>query len=140
MMEEKLKKLKLEAMKVKDELAKNLYGVALGEIQLAQSNKDLTEDEKVKIVQKVRGVCHNNATKYGDEDGYKEAELLDAILPKMLSREELVDAVIVIIGLGKLEGMTDNVGRCTGAVNKILKGQGLHFNGGDVKSILDGLL
>lgn len=140
-MKNKLKKLKLDAMKSGDKFASTLYSVVLGEIQLVESKKDLTDDQAVKIVQKFRQSCWDNYTKFGVETGKAEAELLDAILPKMMSRDELAIEIEIIINDGLIsDDMSKNVGRCTGVVNKILKGKDLNFNGRDVKSILDEVL
>jgi hypothetical protein len=131
---EDIKKRTLEAMKAKDEVARDVLRLAAGEIQMTEvrANKELSEDEAVAVVRKL--VKSNEETlshASGDraEALKKEIAVLTEILPKAMSIDDLVKA---------LEGQKDairaagNDGQATGVAMKHLKASGLSANGKDV--------
>ena len=139
-MVEKLKSLKLEAMRNGQSAESTMYGVVLGEIQLATSRKELTEDQIVKLVRKYRDSCNDNWLKYGLVNRLAEVELLDdvlPVLPVMISRDYLASLIRLIIGSGRLDDFRDNLGRCTGEVIRSLKIEQINFNAGDIRGILE---
>lgn len=135
----KIKKLRMQAMKSRNQLAKDLWTTLLGEIQLASSKKDLTDDQVLKIVQKFRASCNENFVAHGIESAGEEVKLLDSILPVMMSRDDLKSAIEKLIESGTVS-IGDHIGKATGMVIKNLKQQKINFNGGEVKSILEELM
>ncbi|MGD0530574.1 MAG: GatB/YqeY domain-containing protein [Polyangiaceae bacterium] len=90
------------AMQARDPVAKNILGLALGEIQTAEAraNRALTEDEATAVVRKLvksneETLAH--ATQATDEaratELRREIEVLASLLPKALSLEAVVEAL-----------------------------------------------
>jgi uncharacterized protein YqeY len=91
------------AMQARDPVAKNILGLALGEIQTAEAraNRALTDDEAVAVVRKL--VKSNEETLAhaaqaadggtGAAELRRELEVLSALLPKALSLEAVVEAL-----------------------------------------------
>lgn len=89
---EKIKEQLLEARKAKNELAKNVLSVALGDIQTQQGkaaqNGAMTEQQCERIVQKM--INSNQETMDAMTKKLRmENEILAALLPKTLSRLEM---------------------------------------------------
>ena len=96
---QKIEEKLLEARKSKNELAKNILSVALGDIQTQEARagqKEMVDQQAEKIVQKI--IKSNNETmeaaaKSGLQEVLKklgtENEILIALLPKDCNREEL---------------------------------------------------
>ena len=93
--------------KIKDDFQKSrksknkerslLLSVVLGEIDRAPS-KNLTNDDIVKIIKKIQ----SDALLTGKD---KEAKMLAKYLPQMLTKEELTNAINIIIRNNDLKGM-----------------------------------
>lgn len=132
-----IKKQVLEAMKAKDTVAKDVLRVAQGDIELAETRqgKALSEAEEEKIVRKL--IKSNQETIEHTQDHEKveklnrEIEILEALLPKMLSVGEIVTALGPVEADIKAAG---NDGQATGVAMKHLKSQGLAVDGKDVSS------
>jgi uncharacterized protein YqeY len=133
MLVDELKKRITQAMKDKDEVAKDVLRVALGEIQTQEhrTNKTATEDEAVAIVRKlVKSNEETMAASSGERAATlkREIELLSALLPKRMTVDEIALA---------LEPQRDAIraakgdGQATGIAMKHLKASGASFDGTD---------
>lgn len=127
----------IEAMKAKDTVAKDVLRVAQGDIELAETRagKPLSEVEQEKIVRKLIKSNQETLAAVRDEAGkaklVREIELLEALLPKMLSVEEIAAALAPVADDIKAAG---NDGQATGVAMKHLKPQGLAVDGKDVSA------
>ena len=121
-----------EAMRGKDEVAKNIYRLAYSEVQLAstRSGKDVTDDEAIAIVKKL--VKSNEetlavATEAAQREALaREIALLTAMLPKTLGVPEIVAALAPVADAIKAAG---NDGQATGVAMKHLKSAGASVDG-----------
>jgi uncharacterized protein len=121
-----------EALRAKDEVAKNIYRLAYSELQLAsaRSGKDASDDDAVAILKKL--VKANEETfAVAADAGQREAltreiELLAALLPKTLGVVEVVAALTPVVDAIKAAG---NDGQATGVAMKHLKSTGASVDG-----------
>ena len=121
-----------EALRAKDEVAKNIYRLAYSELQLAsaRSGKDASDDDAVAILKKL--VKANEETfAVAADAGQREAltreiELLAALLPKTLGVAEVVAALAPVVDAVKAAG---NDGQATGVAMKHLKSTGASVDG-----------
>jgi len=121
-----------EAIRGKDEVAKNIYRLAYSEVQLAsaRSGKDVTDDEAIAILKKL--VKSNEetlavATEAAQREALaREIALLTAMLPKTLGVPEIVAALAPVAGAIKAAG---NDGQATGVAMKHLKSTGASVDG-----------
>lgn len=121
-----------EAMRGKDEVAKNIYRLAYSEMQLAsaRSGKDVGDDEAVAILKKL--VKSNEETLAVATDAAqrealaREVALLDAMLPKTLDVHEIMTALGPVAEAIKAAG---NDGQATGVAMKHLKSTGAAVDG-----------
>ena len=121
----------LEARKAKNEIAKNILSVALGDIQTqagrAGQKGEITEQQAEKIIQKL--IKSNQETLLAMvkaesagatlpvEKLQKENEILKTLLPKACSREEIKNHLIIVADKLK-EAKSD--GQATGLAMKEL--------------------
>lgn len=130
-----IKKQVIEAMKARDTVAKDVLRVAQGDIELAETRqgKDLTEDQQQQIVRKLIKSNQETLSATGDaavtEKLNTEITILEALLPSMLSVEEIMAALAPVVDGIKAAG---NAGQATGVAMKHLKPQGLAVDGKDV--------
>jgi hypothetical protein len=135
MLIDEIKKRSMQAMKDKDDLARDVLRVALGEIQTAEAraNRPLTDEEAVVFVRKL--VKSNEETlALGGENAQaatlrRENEVLGALLPKTLSVAQIVEALASQVEAIKA---AKNDGQATGVAMKHLKTTGASFEGNDV--------
>jgi uncharacterized protein YqeY len=121
-----------EAMRSKDEVAKNIYRLAYSEMQLAsaRSGKDVSDDEANAILKKL--VKSNEetlavATEAAQREALaREIALLTAMLPKTLGVPEIVTALAAVTDAIKAAG---NDGQATGVAMKHLKSTGASVDG-----------
>jgi len=124
-----------DAVKEKDEVARDVLRLAIGEIQTAEAraSRPLTDEEAAAVLKKL--VKADEETLAADPDGPRAAALkhelavLNALLPKGLGVPEIVAALAAqheAIKAAKNDGMA------TGIAMKQLKGAGLAVDGGDV--------
>jgi uncharacterized protein YqeY len=121
-----------DAMRGRDDVAKNIYRLAYSETQLAsaRSGKTVTEDEAVAILKKL--VKSNEETlAVATEPAQKEAlsrenTLLAALLPKALDVPEIVAALAPVADAIKAAG---NDGQATGVAMKQLRSTGASVDG-----------
>jgi uncharacterized protein YqeY len=121
-----------EAMRGKDEVAKNIYRLAYSEMQLAsaRSGKDVNDDEAIAILKKL--VKSNEetlavATEAAQKEPLaREIALLTAMLPKTLRVPEIVAALAPVADAIRAAG---NDGQATGVAMKHLKSAGSSVDG-----------
>jgi uncharacterized protein YqeY len=129
---DELKARMSEALRGKDEVAKNIYRLAYSEMQLAsaRSSKDVDDDEAIAILKKL--VKSNEETLAVATEGAqrealaREIALLTAILPKTLSVAEIVAALAPVSESVRGAG---NDGQATGVAMKHLKSTGASVDG-----------
>jgi uncharacterized protein YqeY len=121
-----------EALRGKDEVAKNIYRLAYSEMQLAsaRSRKDVNDDEAIAILKKL--VKSNEetlavATEAAQREALaREIALLTAMLPKTLGVPEIVAALAPVAEAVRAAG---NEGQATGVAMKHLKSTGASVDG-----------
>jgi hypothetical protein len=128
-------KLRLKAaMKARNAVEKEILRVALGEIQTmeARSSEVLSEEQAVGIVRKL--VKSNEETKANASDADRvileeEIEILQSLLPRSLSVDEIAEA---LSSIGEqLKGAKAD-GPAVGMAMKELKARGANVEGKDV--------
>ena len=135
MLVDELKKRITQAMKERDDVAKNILRLALGEIQTAEAraSRAVTDDEAVAIVRKL--VKSNEETLGLTADGpqavmlRKEIELLASLLPKTMSVDDIVAA---LASEAEAIKAAKSDGQATGVAMKHLKSSGASAAGNDV--------
>jgi uncharacterized protein YqeY len=124
MIAEEIKKQMMSAMKARDEIARNVLGVARGEIQTseARANRPLTEDEAVAVVRKLLKSNEETLAAAPDATGAVALRAENAILAALLPAKLGVDGI-----LAALESQRDAIraaktdGQATGVAMKHLK-------------------
>jgi uncharacterized protein len=136
MIAEELKKQMMSAMKSRDEVAKNVLGVARGEIQTAEAraNRPLTEDEAIAVVRKLLKSNEETLAAAPDAAGAATLRTENALLSALLPAKMGVDGIVAA-----LESQREAIraaksdGQATGVAMKHLKGAGVGgVDGGDV--------
>jgi uncharacterized protein YqeY len=124
-----------EAMKAKDEVAKSILRLALGEIQLAESRgASLDEAGRQKIVRKL--IASNEATLESTTDEAARARIetenriLSDLLPEQLTVEGIVELLEPV--RPQIVGAPAD-GAAMGVAMKHLKASGAPVDGGDVR-------
>ena len=121
-----------EALRAKDEVAKNIYRLAYSELQLAsaRSGKDASDDDAVAILKKLVKANEETLAVAADagqrEALTREIELIAALLPKTLGVTEVVAALAPVVDAIKAAG---NDGQATGVAMKHLKSTGASVDG-----------
>ena len=134
MLVDDLKKRITQAMKDRDEVAKDVLRVALGEIQTQEhrANAPMSDEDAVAVVRKlVKSNEETLASSTGERAAIlkRENEILAALLPKRMTVDEIA---------GALASQRDAIraaksdGQATGVAMKHLKATGASFDGGDV--------
>lgn len=124
-----------QAVREKDDVARDVLRLALGEVQMAEvrSGKPQGDDEVAAIVRKL--VKSNEETLAAAADGpqapalRREIEVLAALLPKGMSVDDLVAALAPV---AEAIRAAKNDGAATGVAMKHLKAAGGTFSGQDV--------
>jgi uncharacterized protein len=122
-----------EAMKSKDQIALTALRAVKSAILIAQTEsgakEDLTEDQELKILQKLVKQRKDSAAIYLEQDRkdlalpeIDEAEVINQFLPEALTDEEIEKVVVATIEQIGAEGMKD-MGKVMGMVSKELTGQ-----------------
>lgn len=125
------------AMKEGRTLEKEILRVALGEIQTVEhrTSKDATDAEAEAIVRKL--IKSNQETLASTTDAgartqlENEIAILDTLLPKTLSVDEIVAA---LAGVADAIRAANNDGQATGVAMKTLKATGAAVQGTDVSA------
>ena len=121
------------AMKAKDQTALTALRAVKSAILLAQTesgaNSELTEEQEIKLLQKLVKQRKDSAAIYMEQNRQDlaqpeldEAEVINQFLPEALSEEEIEKVVVVTIEKTGAEGMKD-MGKVMGIVSKQLAGQ-----------------
>ena len=121
------------AMKEKDQTALTALRAVKSAILLAQTESgasdDLTEEQELKLLQKLVKQRKDSAAIYLEQDRkdlalpeIDEAEVISQFLPEALSEEEIEKVVVMTIEEIGAQGMKD-MGRVMGIVSKELAGQ-----------------
>ena len=120
----KLKADRISAMKEKNTIKKTVLGTLVGEIELLNKTKILSDSEIMKIIKKMidNNITCNNTV---------ENIYLESYLPKVLSDSELDDIIKEYISHENLSGMK-SMGKVMGFLNKKYPNQ---FNGKTVALI-----
>ncbi|WP_295983739.1 GatB/YqeY domain-containing protein [uncultured Algibacter sp.] len=122
-----------EAMKSKDQIALTALRAVKSAILIAQTEsgakEDLTEDQELKILQKLVKQRKDSAAIYLEQDRkdlalpeIDEAEVINQFLPEAITDEEIEKVVVATIEQIGAEGMKD-MGKVMGMVSKELTGQ-----------------
>ncbi len=108
MIVDELKSANVQALKNKDTVARNLYGVLLNKIKLAEINKrekgeQLVDADVVAILQKSMKELEDEKQNYEKVGNSEEAtniryqqQIVEKFMPKMMSKNEIKD---IIVGL-----------------------------------------
>ena len=121
------------AMKEKDQVALEALRAIKSAILLAKTasggSDELTEEEELKILQKLVKQRKDSAAIYLEQDRkdlaqpeIDQAEVISQFLPEALSEEEIEKVVVMTIDEIGAEGMKD-MGKVMGIVNKELAGR-----------------
>jgi uncharacterized protein YqeY len=128
MLTDEIKARMARALREKDEVVRNVLGLALGEIQTAEArgNRSLAEDEQQAIVRKLLKSNEETLSLSSGDDARagvlrREIELLSSLLPKALSVDDVVAALAPVA-----EGVraAKNDGQAMGVAMKHLKASG----------------
>ncbi len=121
-----------EAMKAKDKVALESLRAIKSAILLAQtsgSDKELTKDDEIKLVQKLVKQRKDSAALYAEqgradlaEPELAQAKILEQFLPEQLSQEELEKEIKAIIDQSGASSMKD-MGKVMGMASKKLAGK-----------------
>lgn len=136
MIADEIKKQMMSAMKSRDEVARNVLGVARGEIQAAEAraNRPLTEDEAVAVVRKLLKSNEETLAAAPDAAGATALRAENAILSALLPAKLGVDGILAALDAERdaiRAAKTD--GQATGVAMKQLKAAGVAgVDGGDV--------
>lgn len=132
---EALKARITQAMKAKDEVARDVLRLAASEIQKveASSGKPTTDEDAIVVLRKL--VKSNEETLALSGEGARadalrrEIEVMTSLLPKTMSVDEIVEA-LAPVKEAILAAKSD--GQATGVAMKHMKGTGATFEGNDV--------
>ncbi len=126
------------AMQAHDSVAKNILGLALGEIQTAEAraNRALEDAEAVAVVRKlVKSNEETLAASSGDAAATlrRENEVLATLLPQSMSEDDIVAALSPVADAIKAAG---NPGQAMGVAMKHLKAAGASAQSADVQKAI----
>jgi uncharacterized protein YqeY len=128
MLIDEIKASMARALREKDEVSRNVLGLALGEIQTAEAraNRPLGEDEQRAIVRKLIKSNEETLTLSSGGDARasvlrRENEILSALMPKAMSVEDIVAA---LAPAAEAVSAAKNDGQAMGLAMKHLKASG----------------
>jgi uncharacterized protein YqeY len=133
MLVDELKKRIALAMKDRDQVAKDVLRVALGEIQTQEhrANAPMSNDDAIAVVRKLIKSNEETMAASSDERAKtlaRENEILGSFLPQRMTVDEIAAALAPVreaIRAAKSDG------QATGVAMKHLKGAGASFEGSD---------
>jgi uncharacterized protein YqeY len=98
---EQINKDYMTAFKEKNVVAKNLLSVVKGEIQTTEKNtgSELSDEDVVKILTKTAKSLKEMANS-GSEMAKTELEIVEAYLPKQMSKDEITQKVTELVNSG----------------------------------------
>lgn len=102
MIKEQINKDYMTAFKAKNTVAKNLLSVVKGEIQTIEKNtgvENMSDEDVLKILTKTsKSLKEMVAT--GNEQAKEELSIIEAYLPKQMSKEEVTSKVTELVNSG----------------------------------------
>jgi uncharacterized protein YqeY len=130
MLIDEIKTRMMRARRDRDEVVRNILGLAVGEIQTAEAraNRALGEDEAMAVVRKLVKSNEETLALSGTDDARaaglrREIEALSALLPRSMSVEQIADALSPVadaIRAAKSDGQAMGVAmkhlKATGAI------------------------
>jgi uncharacterized protein len=135
MLIDEVKKQVLQAMKAKDAPRRDLLKVVLGELQTAAArlSEDLPDAEAQRLIRKMvksnQEMAELSPKPEVVEKMKAEIVVLETLLPKTLSVEQIIQALEPVVDAVKSAG---NDGQAMGAAMKHLKSTGASVEGKDV--------
>lgn len=136
MLADQIKERLITAMRNGNTAERDVLRVALGELQTEQSRAgSITEDKAQQLVRKM--VKSNHETLDAGPDPTtaaklrKENEILESLLPRTLSEDEVIAALQPVADAVKAAG---NDGQATGVAMKHLKSTGVSVDGATVSA------
>jgi uncharacterized protein YqeY len=102
-LKEKISKDYMTAFKERNVVAKNLLSVVKGEIQTIEKNTGvdcLSDAEVIKILNKTAKSLKEVITTSGDEESKTQLEMVEALLPTAMTREDVVVKVSALVASG----------------------------------------
>ena len=137
MLIDEIKTRMTQAMRERDEVVRNVLGLAAGEIQTAEAraNRSLREDEAIAVVRKLLKSNEETLALAGADDTRaaglrREIEVLSALLPRSLSVEQIAESLSPVadaICAAKSDG------QAMGVAMKHLKAAGAAVEAADVQ-------
>lgn len=102
-LKEKISKDYMIAFKERNVIAKNLLSVVKGEIQTIEKNTGtdcLSDIEVIKILNKTAKSLKEVISNSSDAESITQLEMIEALLPKSLTREDIVLKVNTLVNSG----------------------------------------
>lgn len=102
-LKEKISKDYMTAFKERNTVAKNLLSVVKGEIQTIEKNTGvdcLSDAEVIKILNKTAKSLNEVISTNGDKESKLQLEIVEALLPASLTREDIVTKVTELVASG----------------------------------------
>jgi len=137
MLIDEIKTRMTRAMRERDEVVRNVLGLAVGEIQTAEAraNRALSEDEATAVVRKLVKSNEETLALAGADDVRasglrREIEVLSALLPRSMSVEQIAEALSAVADA--IRGAKSD-GQAMGVAMKHLKGSGAVVDAPDVQ-------
>jgi uncharacterized protein YqeY len=137
MLIDEIKAQMTRAMRERDEVVRNILGLAVGEIQTAEAraNRPLGDDEAMAIVRKLLKSNEETLALAGTDDARspslrREIETLSALLPRSMSVEQIVDA---LSSVAESIRAAKSDGQAMGVAMKHLKAAGAVVGAPDVQ-------
>lgn len=155
MLLDQIKQQMTRAMRDKDGVAKNILGLAVGEIQTAEAraNRPLSDDEAAAVVRKLLKSNEETLTLALTRESSggptvdaapsaalrREIEVLSALLPKALSAEAVQQALASAPAVADAIRAAKSEGQAMGAAMKHLKSSGAAVDAETVKQAVQKL-
>jgi uncharacterized protein len=137
MLIDEIKAQMTRAMRERDEVVRNILGLAVGEIQTAEAraNRPLGDDEAMAIVRKLLKSNEETLALAGTDDArspslWRGIETLSALLPRSMSVEQIVDA---LSSVAESIRAAKSDGQAMGVAMKHLKAAGAVVGAPDVQ-------
>jgi uncharacterized protein YqeY len=137
MLIDEIKARMTRAMRERDEVVRNILGLAVGEIQTAEAraNRPLGDDEAMAIVRKLLKSNEETLALAGTDDARapglrREIETLSALLPRSMSIEQIVGALSAV---AEAIRAAKSDGQAMGVAMKHLKAAGAVVGAPDVQ-------
>jgi uncharacterized protein YqeY len=140
MLIDEIKTRMMRALRDRDEVVRNILGLAVGEIQTAEAraNRALGEDEAMAVVRKLVKSNEETLALSGTDDARaaglrREIEALSALLPRSMSVEQIADALSPVADAIRA---AKSDGQAMGVAMKHLKAAGAIAAAPDVQQAL----